>query len=346
VAAFGPALGPIGERLASLLVIFLDPVPFGLVDPDGRSLNYDLKNNSFGSSLPKAFVQVGGNVELVVIPNPIGTYELNVADAPARARGGAVYFGDHGFAIRSLTDELRAGASQFSLPTQPSAPSLAESGIASAIVALRGILPQAVTVLTLPDLSSGKASVPTDAALSAASSGLAPRTSGAGGPARQARLDSLQAIGEILADLWAELMKEMQGEAAEPAAAADDVALPPVLRTITRILDGMLNFNAPRPTSTQQCKSSDRQPLPTATPRSNPDQVIRSRGAGDFDFQPSQRRVSRSGAPGSQPIPDTNPHAAGAETRPAGTVDSQASPNQSPANGNPTAGSSSRASAT
>jgi hypothetical protein len=54
-----------------------------------------LKNNSYASTLASAFVQVGGNLELVVIPNPLGTYTLGVDEAPARARGGTVYFGNH-----------------------------------------------------------------------------------------------------------------------------------------------------------------------------------------------------------------------------------------------------------
>ncbi len=86
LARFGPALGPAEQRLVSLLVIFLDPASFLLDDPNGRSFSYDLQKNSVASNLPQTFIEVGGNVEVIVIPNPIGTFHMHLADVAASAR--------------------------------------------------------------------------------------------------------------------------------------------------------------------------------------------------------------------------------------------------------------------
>ena len=106
-------MGPLADRLVSLAILFLDPVSIGLNDPDGRSFTYNLKDESVSNGLPRAFVEVGGIVEVVVIPNPVGTYALSVADVPSGARGGLVYLSDQGSATTSFTDLLRTGTIQF-----------------------------------------------------------------------------------------------------------------------------------------------------------------------------------------------------------------------------------------
>ena len=113
VGRIGAALGPAGQRLVALEVLFLDPVSLQLVDPDGRALKYDLGDAGPPSNqLSGAFVEVGSNVEVVVIPNPVGHYELSVADVQARARGAAVFFGNQTSEVRSLTEALRQRGSQ------------------------------------------------------------------------------------------------------------------------------------------------------------------------------------------------------------------------------------------
>jgi hypothetical protein len=114
VAQFAPALfNPGGQPIVRLLVGIFDPVSFGLVDPDGRSFRYDLQTNTVGGGLPNAFVEVGGNVELIVIADPEAKYDLKVADVAAHARGGFVYFGSQGAQNYAFTDLIRAGAQQF-----------------------------------------------------------------------------------------------------------------------------------------------------------------------------------------------------------------------------------------
>ena len=51
--------------------------------------------------------------EVVVIPNPSGSYRMNVADIAATARGGEVFLGNQAPQMESLTESLRAGGSEF-----------------------------------------------------------------------------------------------------------------------------------------------------------------------------------------------------------------------------------------
>ena len=109
IAQFAPALfDSNGKPIVRLLVGVLDPVSFGLVDSEGRSTTYDLQSNVLQGSLQNAFVEVGGNVELVVIANPGTDYQLHVANAAARSRGGFVYFGAKVPQMFAFTDALRA----------------------------------------------------------------------------------------------------------------------------------------------------------------------------------------------------------------------------------------------
>lgn len=109
------ALGERNARPTSLLVVFLDPVSLDLVAPDRTSVSYSLQTNQVQQSTPNAFVEVGGNVELVVIANAGGNYQLSVANVPPQARGGVVFLGANGEMSMSLTPELRGGRFSFSL---------------------------------------------------------------------------------------------------------------------------------------------------------------------------------------------------------------------------------------
>ncbi len=115
IARITPALGPVGQRLVSLWVILLDPVSISLVDPEGKSFGYDLQNNKVANSLSRSFVEVGGNVELVVLAQPAGIFQLNVSDVPPLARGGVAYLGNQQDTIQVLTAALRAGERSFQL---------------------------------------------------------------------------------------------------------------------------------------------------------------------------------------------------------------------------------------
>src|SRR5690606_15890927 len=81
------ALGPPGARETSLLVLLLDPVSINLVDPNGTSAQYDLQTNSVSSTIPNTFVEVAGNVELIIVADALGAYGLQVQDIPTQPRG-------------------------------------------------------------------------------------------------------------------------------------------------------------------------------------------------------------------------------------------------------------------
>ena len=107
-----------GRRPVAVLVIWLDPVSFALADPGGSRITYDLQTDAFDARIPAAYVNVTGNIEVVAIPvdldrgTPPGwTYVSDVSDVPARARGGAVYFGPGQDRLEfwELTDSLRTG---------------------------------------------------------------------------------------------------------------------------------------------------------------------------------------------------------------------------------------------
>ena len=103
-------LGANGLPIVPLAVVLVDPTSIGLVAPDGASLTHDLGTNTLVSNLPLTFVEVGGNLELIVIANPVGNYELSLADVPAHARAGVVYFGRQGAQHDTFTDALRQDA--------------------------------------------------------------------------------------------------------------------------------------------------------------------------------------------------------------------------------------------
>ena len=116
IVRFGPTWSAFGKSVIdSLAIIPIDPTSVGVVDPGGHSLTYDLQTNLVAGKLPGAFVEVGGNVEVLVIPNPGGHYQLNLADVPARARGGVVFFSNLQTVVRSFTDALRGGTLNFVL---------------------------------------------------------------------------------------------------------------------------------------------------------------------------------------------------------------------------------------
>ncbi len=124
VSRFAPALGPAGQR-TSYLVLWLDPVDLDLADSQGKRVVYNTETNNVTQNLAKTFVEVGGNVEVLVVANAAGTFALNVADVPPTARGGAVLFGEDNIQTVGLTDGLQSGQDQFTFDFGE--PALAES---------------------------------------------------------------------------------------------------------------------------------------------------------------------------------------------------------------------------
>ena len=59
------SLGERGARPARLLIAILDPVSFALNEPDGDAVTADLSSNTVENDIEGAFVEVGGNFEIV-----------------------------------------------------------------------------------------------------------------------------------------------------------------------------------------------------------------------------------------------------------------------------------------
>src|SRR5262249_14144191 len=112
---FDPSLGQPGQRPTSMLVLFLDPGSLGLEDPNGNNIDYDTGTGNLTDTVPGGYVDVVGNIEVLVIPTPGGTFTLNVGDLGATARGGAVVLGANGDQVMNLTDALRGGTTSFTL---------------------------------------------------------------------------------------------------------------------------------------------------------------------------------------------------------------------------------------
>jgi len=148
LARFEPVLGPPGQR-PSFLVLWLDPVAIDLADAQGNRVVFDAQNNQVKSDLAKTYVEVGGNVELLVVANAAGTFALNVADVPPTARGGAVVIGDKGTQTVGLTEGLQAGQDQFTFnfgestlaAASPSSATVATSTTSLAALLLVGLSP-------------------------------------------------------------------------------------------------------------------------------------------------------------------------------------------------------------
>lgn len=156
---FRVAIGSLRQRLTSMLIVFLDPVSLDLVDPDNNRVTFDLQTNEVERSIPNAFVEVGGNVEIVVIPDVNGRYRLDVANVPAAARGGVVFLGRQSEMVQTFTDELRSGTQSFTfdlkdgppVPIPTSLISTAQSAIESGVTAAE--LSQLLVAHTLSQLA-------------------------------------------------------------------------------------------------------------------------------------------------------------------------------------------------
>jgi hypothetical protein len=127
LARFGPAVGAPGNRLATYMVLVLDPVSLDLADPQGNRVTYDLQKNIVQNNETKTYVEVGNNVELLVVANPSGAFNLNVADVPLTARGALALFTADATQTFELTDSIRGGTSFFSFE----AGEAASQGVAS-----------------------------------------------------------------------------------------------------------------------------------------------------------------------------------------------------------------------
>jgi hypothetical protein len=209
--------------LPSFAILWLDPVSIDLQSPQGVNLSYDLSTNAVSNGLGSSFVSVGGNVELVVLENAAGTFNLDVANVPSMARGGVVELFGGGFSLESLTAQLQAGVTAFHLDlgassgtgpsvSSPESPVLAETasaaGPSNSVAAtpattpgstavstpaggLSNLASVALTGLILGSISTGEAT--------AAPSATGSATAGVAGPQQQSATAVTQPLPPTLA---------------------------------------------------------------------------------------------------------------------------------------------------
>jgi hypothetical protein len=108
-----PALGALGQRPTGVLVLWLDPVLLALSGPGGDQVVYNPQDNSLSNTFPGGYVDVVGNIEVIVIDVITGQFLLQVSNVPATARGGMVFLGLTQDQVDSFTNALQSGTTTF-----------------------------------------------------------------------------------------------------------------------------------------------------------------------------------------------------------------------------------------
>lgn len=116
LSRFFPGWNEAGQPV-SYLIVWLDPVSIDLADPGGNRAVFNLQTNQVSNNVARSFVEVGGNVQVMVMAAVSGTFTLNINDVSATARGGAVMLTPGQIQTVSLTDAMRAGEQAFTFDT-------------------------------------------------------------------------------------------------------------------------------------------------------------------------------------------------------------------------------------
>jgi hypothetical protein len=100
----------VARHLRICLIRNRHPTPFSR-----PQTTYNPSGGTLAQGIPGGFTSVAGNVEVVVVPTPGGTFTLNVGDVGALARGGVAFLEEQDTRVQSLTDDLRNVTQQFTL---------------------------------------------------------------------------------------------------------------------------------------------------------------------------------------------------------------------------------------
>jgi len=117
--------------LDNWLIVFLDPVSIDLADPGGNRAVFNLRTNTVANNLQRTFVEVGGNVQVMVMAAVSGTFTLNIGDVQPTARGGAIVQSGGQVQTLSLTEAMRAGQQTFAFDTGTPSGSAPGAGLPS-----------------------------------------------------------------------------------------------------------------------------------------------------------------------------------------------------------------------
>jgi hypothetical protein len=112
-------LGAPGKRTTTAVALVFDPVSIGVDDPGGGAIDSDLGSDTLTDTTMDSFVDVDGNIEVVILFDPpatSGDINVTVSDVPPDASGAAVVLGTNADTTIDLTDDLDAGMTQFDIP--------------------------------------------------------------------------------------------------------------------------------------------------------------------------------------------------------------------------------------
>ena len=90
-------------------------------------IDYDLGTGDLTDTTMDSYVDVDGNIEIVVLFDPLMDVlssdnmdiTVEVSDVPPDASAAAIVLGDNGDTTMDLTDDLDAGMTQFDIPVDP-----------------------------------------------------------------------------------------------------------------------------------------------------------------------------------------------------------------------------------
>jgi hypothetical protein len=112
-------LGAPGKRTTTAVALVFDPVSIGVDDPGGGDINYDLGSGDLTDTTMGTWVDVDGNIEIVIVFDPLATsgdVNVTISDAPSDASGAAVVLGTNDDTTMDLTDAIDAGMTSFDIP--------------------------------------------------------------------------------------------------------------------------------------------------------------------------------------------------------------------------------------
>jgi hypothetical protein len=123
VARFLPAFlaAQAGGGPVTFGIVWFDPVSINLQAPQNQQASYSPAANQALNAISQTYINVGGNIEVVVVADRSGSFQFGVGNVADTARGGAVVLAAGQVKIESFTDALRAGTKDFTLTIPPSA---------------------------------------------------------------------------------------------------------------------------------------------------------------------------------------------------------------------------------
>ncbi|MCO6455646.1 MAG: VCBS repeat-containing protein [Pirellulaceae bacterium] len=110
-----PTVGPSGQRITSLIAIWLDPVDL-LFEIEDQQVVYEQATGTVTNTTDQCFVEVGGNIEVILCPLVDPSNELLTLDVSLVSevsRGGSLQITTDEVIISSLTDPMRSGQTRF-----------------------------------------------------------------------------------------------------------------------------------------------------------------------------------------------------------------------------------------